>query len=217
MTPISPASPLRASPRERVFDLERELALAIGNVTPDNFQIIKALGIPRPMVTSCDLVGLARVRFGADFYEPDAAGEWAIIVAVRADGRWPGEICHPLARQVALVGHHVVDLVAFRPSDIRFFRRRLGVALILGYLPPPWFQPPIARLHETVVDWLLAGGDGVVILERSDQAVAQVLASCPRGFSTRSRAFGASLRRIIERPRPVPPIYLEVDNGRAAA
>lgn len=217
MTPKSPRPAPCASPRERDVDLERELALAIGNLTPEAYLPLKAIGVPRHLCVTCDLVGIARVDFRADTYDPNDDGEPALIIAVRGDGRWMSEITHPNPRAAALIGPDVIDLVATSLADPTKFRRRLGVALTLGYVLPRSFHPPRARIHRTPRDWLAADADGFVILERGDEPIAQALVACPAGISTPCRAYGAVLQRVAQRPRSSTPIFLEIGERKAAA
>lgn len=123
-----------------------------------------------------DLAGLGRVEIHNGIYQPDEAGEPAVIVAAEAAGE-------------------LVDLVAVRLHD-RATATRLGVATLLGE-----DAVEAARLHDQVLlvyrdplHWLWAGCLGVAILDwravrYSLDGVSQIKCATPELEKRLRRAF----------------------------
>jgi hypothetical protein len=162
-----------------------------------------AARLPRPPAAAQALVetglrlpagqdwGMATVAVGGPFYEPAPEGPWAVIVPAVEDDV-------------------LVDLVAasLRPPSVgRAVRRRRGDAQVLGYDrigEARWFERPLT-LFDDPVEWLLADGQGIVVL---DWRVAPGLLADLPGLVCQSDWLANRVARAFARPIPLPPLYV---------
>jgi hypothetical protein len=110
------------------------------------------------------------------------------------------------------------DLVAWHSRTGRLASWR-GAAFCLGDLeqlfnPATWFMGDALRVHQSPLDWLRSGRDGIVIL-RPGMAHAY-LAHCPR-LACADAAYARRVERWLERPKPTTEILVEVSAERAAS
>jgi hypothetical protein len=219
MHSLTPAPSTTASAaRDLPLDLDAELSAAVSAMRPLHVERLTALGVPQFLTCPVlPLIGVARVLFEGDFYQPHGSGEPAVIVAVRADGGDGLELEHAAPRAVALIGDGVVDLIAFTPTHWDRFALRAGNAVMLGLMPPQLLRPEPVPFRRTPLDWLRADAEGVCILDRRPHVVAGILASAHGGIVVADAEHGRALRAIAERPWSVPPIFVAEPERRAAA
>jgi hypothetical protein len=100
------------------------------------------------------------------------------------------------------------DYVAFRMDSPRGFWRMTGTAVLLGHDSlehAVHFQQPL-MVHESPLDWLKSGCDGIVIL--SWQHYWPAYLSDVRTLRTVNPAFGRRLRDGLKHPLPIPDIQV---------
>ena len=98
----------------------------------------------------------------------------------------------------------VIDAVAWAPSNPRRWWTLQGVGEVLG--DDHLFEAAMNNLplvvHPSPLEWLAAGGDGVVVMDAEDlRAVGAVITSDPE--------FGREVDRALKAPaQPTPTIYV---------
>jgi hypothetical protein len=133
-------------------------------------------------------IAATKVRFDDRFFIPDPDGENALIF--RAEDR--GE---------------VVDLIAWHTSKIASL---LGLGFCIGdleqtFCPSSWFAGGGLHIHNTPLEWLLAGRRGIVIVE--PRYVHTYLKRCPRLICT-DHALASDLNNWLKPPRRTAKIFI---------
>lgn len=158
---------------------------------PDLADDVRACGLSG---RALPLWGLAAVETGPCFYEPNPHGTFALITAAfdEAGG--------------------LVDLVATSLAS-RAMRRRQGEAVVLGR---PMIEQARALGEPLCVfadglSWLRAGCLGIVILDFD--RVGPLLDDVA-GFAVQHDLLAARLKRVLERPRPIAPLFVPAKESR---
>lgn len=170
-------------------------------------------GIPARMIARRDLVRVSRVAAVGrlfDFVE-DGTPSWITPVCGLPDGTL--EYPQPLEVIDQLP---VLDLVAWRltrPMDWALLR---GAVTVAGLIEPQNFGPPPVVVHRSVLDWLAADTDGVVLLTDKPRERGDIL----REFAEVAAADAKHRAELIadaSRPWPIPRITVRRDVRRAVA
>ena len=143
-------------------DLDREFALTTDGVTPVWIERLCKSGVSREVFYSHPpLVAVGAIEtHGGGLFEPAEDGCPAV---------WVG--CYTRAWDLA-------DIAAFYMSRPGRWWRRLGAADLLGESNYGAFRVEPIVVHRRPLDWLRAGGDGLVLL---DWSVDPVLVLCGAG------------------------------------
>jgi hypothetical protein len=165
------------------------------------------LGIPRINIEHFQLIGLARVARIADtdLYEPDPSGCLMCISPVLAQDPATPESRRP--ESYVRIGK-IVDLVAWDPEYPRQWVLRTGFADWLGCIRPQFLDPPPVWVRQSVLSWFRANCEGIVVLSRDPATIYSLLMEFHGGIWVEDEVHAAQLRRILDRPWPLPPISI---------
>lgn len=175
---------------DRQIDLVSEM-LAFAAGSGKYLAKLQALGIPGSTIATLGAstpIGVGRIATLPDLqFEPSEEGKSHIILPV-----WEGQ--------------GVIDLVAFNPADPNRWYRRTGLAPLLNAdeISQPRWDSGVIDVWATPLDWLRAGGSGVVILDYDDREIVRQLAQCETIITDNMTA--RLIRLEFSRPRPVPRI-----------
>lgn len=193
-------------------DLDAELCLAQGSLTEQQRGQLRADGVGG-QILRWGWAGALPVLLEGDLWQPCEGEPLAFVVPVKAaDGHTPE---NPNPENVLRYGD-VVDLVAFRPDRPDRWALRLGAAAWLGAIEPQFLEPRPVRVWRTPLEWLRAGGEGIVPLSHDPEEVRGVLLWC-RAIVAADVEHGRQLRRLLEKPARIPPIYVDRPEARVAA
>jgi len=135
-------------------DLKTEFLEACCSITPVHLAALQAAGVP-DTTFSLPMVGMTSIQtHSGGLFDIVDDGDLAVIVPV---GEWDG------------LNWQLEDLIAFMLDDPTRWWRRLGAADVLGNVEGFTIEPK--TLHLTPLDWLRAGGTGLVILDWSRDAI----------------------------------------------
>lgn len=162
-------------------DLAEDMRLAIDAMTFAACQALAEMGVPRGLLaqlTGAGLIGRLRVREAGSRWEPSEDGVWRLILPVED---WHGEL---------------VDLVALSSGDPDAWSLRLGEGLLTGWhalLSAEDAAGRIAarradgldiaaedqaatqlRLRATPLAWLIAGFDGICVVDWRPAAIVHL-------------------------------------------
>jgi len=145
-------------------DLAREFSDAVCSVRGEDLVAVFAAGVPENALQPSPIFGMASIETHGTFYKAVGYGHTgggggappsrAVIVPC-GTWDWPE--------------WQLFDLVAFKLENPTRWWRRLGVADILGNAASFTVEPK--TLHPTPLDWLRAGGTGLVVLDWSRDPV----------------------------------------------
>jgi hypothetical protein len=166
--------------------------------TDDELRWLLSQGVEEAAMSHPWIIRGGMVQFDDDTFEFVSTGVQAIIFRTEDCGE-------------------TIDLVAWHSRTGRLASWR-GVTFCLGDLeqlfnPATWFMGDALRLHQSPLDWLRSGRDGIVIL-RPGMAHAY-LAQCPR-LVCADAAYARRVERWLERPKLSTEILVEVSVERAA-
>ena len=174
-------------------DLWSEFLSAVPRLRRCHLDRLAALGIGAHEILAAGNAGMARIRRHAGgLYEPDDTGDPALIVPI-----FLGEIPapgNPVAEPI------LDDLIAWHPDRPNRWALRAGTAVTLGNAWGSWPLP----IHRTPLDWLRAGGAGVVILDW----VGAFLRFGDSPLLAQDLEHGQEIRERLTRPVPCPPILV---------
>jgi hypothetical protein len=162
----------------RSRDLIGEYLAAMRAMTLEDAKALEAQGIPfRAIATVCPAP--TRIRFTdatGNRYAPDPSGSPAYVFPVTVvDPESPHLIEDPQPEIAVAVGP-IIDLVAISPGNPACWALRIGAAEVIGAVEPQYalFCDPV-RVHCSVVGWLRAECQGVVILTQCPDKAAHIL------------------------------------------
>jgi len=180
-----------------MIDLGDEFSAACCNVTRDDLWPLFAAGVSEDALQPSPMFGMALIETHGTFYEPIGYGytigggagappRRAVIVPC---GTWDWQ------------EWQLVDLVAFKLDDPTRWWRRLGVADILGNAPSFTVEPK--TLHPTPLDWLRAGGTGLVVLDWSRDPVDLLLGAgaITAAETLKNKLYAAAARCAVQDAR----------------
>lgn len=131
---------------------------------------------------------------------PVGKADWRILLAVRAGAPNPdysdAGVAETLLR--GATDGEIIDLAACSPDLMRVTSRLLGVAPVLGWPQVPELVTARARVFETPIAWLKAGGDGAVLLCAENEA-QDWLMRCAAGVVAGRLPFAAALEKKLRR------------------
>jgi hypothetical protein len=180
---------------------------AAGMMTNSDVREFERLGIPRISIEHFQLIGLARVvRIpDTDLYEPDPSGCLMCISPILAQDPATPESRRP---EVYVRIGNIVDLVAWDPEYPLQWVLRTGNADWLGCVGPQVLDPQPVWIRQSVLSWFRANCDGIVVLSRDPGTTYSLLMEFRGGIWVEDEAHAVRLRRILERPWPLPPILV---------
>lgn len=189
----------------RTRDLRREMCEARAALTEADVRELQQHGVPLAAVATS--VGIARVSriLDAAHYEPDPNGVLAFITPVLIEDPMSPESSSP-ALYVRF--GEIVDLLAWDPQTPRKWALRAGLATWLGCVPPQYLDPHPVRVWRSVLNWLHNDCTGIVALSRDPAAVYSLLMGFPGGIIAEDHAHKRELRTLLERPWPVPEVFV---------
>ncbi|KFG90039.1 hypothetical protein BV98_002212 [Sphingobium herbicidovorans NBRC 16415] len=176
--------------RDRQIDLGEEMMHAAASAGK-HLDRLMAWGIAKETIASLGAyapIGLAKVeRLSNLMYQPNDDGEPHLILPVHEGG-------------------DIIDMVAFDPRWPDRWLRRTGNAVLLNAddIAAPRWDAGTVEVWATPLDWLRAGGEGVVILDYDNREVVEQLKLCETIVTDRVTA--RLIRLEFSRPQPVPNI-----------
>ena len=171
----------------RPVDLYGEMRTAL--YWPDKYVLLAPLDLDPD--TAFD-IGVSKVRPDSDGYVPDPDGPiLAAIVAV-------------------MPGDEIIDLIAIDLQRPERWRRRVGVADLLGEsnLIGLSFTGESLVVHAGPAEWLNAGGEGCAVLEYTPN-VCGLLRSIRGGLDVADDPdFATALERLLTEPERRPMVFV---------
>jgi hypothetical protein len=193
-------------------DLCAEMCAA-HKITVEQRKRFLAAGIPQRAI-NLGWVGVLPCLVERERFQPYDDGKPLAIVPVKVDAdQLTAE--HPEPEDVLSHGE-IVDLVAFRLSDPGKWWSRTGAASWLGCIRPQLFMPDPVNVWRSPLSWLQNSSTGIVPLARDHHSRWSVLAGLG-SIIAESIQHGDELRRVLERPFPIPKIYVRATAAKAAA
>jgi hypothetical protein len=193
-------------------DLSAEMCGA-HKITPEQRKRFLAANIPQAAI-DFGWVGVLPCLTEGERFQHYGEGKPLVIVPVKmAEEQWSAE--HPRPDEVLRYGE-IVDLVAFRLSEPSKWYLRTGAAEWLGCITPQSFMPDPVNVWRSPLSWLQNGSTGIVPLARDHHSRWSVLAGLGSIIAEDVR-HGDDLRRVLERPFPIPKIYVRAAAAKAAA
>jgi len=199
----------------RSADLAREYLAAMRAITPADIGELVDAGVDP--ADACWHAGVTRIAHMADtgLYEPDdETGGLAFITPVRVDDDVTPESPDP---EICVRRGAIVDLVAWDPRTPREWALRTGLADWLGCAGPQFLDPKPVRVWRSILAWFRAGCRGVVPLNRDPAVVYRLVMGFPGGIIPEDAMHADELRRMLERPWPLPEIILSREPALAPA
>lgn len=195
------------------IDLLAELREARRGLTAEHRADLLSAGVPADIINLYPLVGHAPVRVSRGLYQPAHDGLPAFISPVLVGDVLSPECAHPLehARHLG----HCVDLVAWHPAHPGSYALRTGAATWLGCIEPQFCEPPPVAVRRSVLAWLRAGCDGLVLLSSAPADVYSVLTCC-LSLEAEDGAHAAELRRTMRAPWGAPRVRVAANEGAHA-
>jgi hypothetical protein len=184
-------------------------------VSTSDIDELEALGVARREVEIFEMIGLARIARVTDseLYEPDDAGGWAFITPVLTQHATGPESQRP---EIFVRFGNIVDLVAWDPQEPRQWALRAGQTTWLGCVPPQYLDPEPVAVWRSILTWFRHGCAGVVPMSRDPVEIYRLIMEFPGGIIAEDELHAAELRRILERPWPLPAISFATEVRLAA-
>jgi hypothetical protein len=190
----------------KASDLVRELDVAIAALGEPGRRRLTELGIPPELIEPpLAMIGLANIRVSANQYEPDPHGGAALVTPVLIGNPGSPEAVDP-ERTVRRAGA-LIDLVAWRPDRPDMIATRTGAASWLGAIEPQYLAPSPVAIWRSPLGWLRAGCRGLALLTPDPAEGWRILSDCTGGVVAEGEQHAAELRRILERPWPMPTVW----------
>ena len=189
------------------MSIAAEYIAAVRALTAVHRERLLAAGV-HPGDIDLGMVGVARGRLAKfDLFEPDPCGALTYLCPVRIDPFNPLCIASPVADSAVRFGH-LIDIAAFHPDFPDRWALRLGTADCLGLIEPQYLGPEPVRVHRGPLGWLRAGCSGLVPLTRDRRDLYRLLSEC-QAIVAEDQAHARSLREVLSRPWPLPPISVD--------
>ena len=167
---------------------------------------------PETLLLTLPAATRATVRSGGLFEPDDREGGACFILPVRVDDPNSPETSDPAG---VLHDGEIIDLLIFHPRRPQRWALRVGAASWLGAVEPQYCDPAPVRIRQTPLDWLQAGGDGLVLLgNRLDRH--RILAGL-RSIVADDGHHANELRGILQQPWRAPPVVIAREGRRHAA
>jgi hypothetical protein len=186
-------------------DLPAEWAAAWLAMTAADIRELEEFGVTS-RCAKYGLVGISPIiRFpDSKLYEPHPSGISAFITPVRAEDRRTPEATD--AHFAVRVGD-IIDLVAWDPRAPLDWALRTGAAEWLGAVPPQYCDPDWVRVRQSPLDWLREDCTGIVPLSNDPARIYRLLMDFEQaGIYVKNEEHAIALRRLVERPWPLPDI-----------
>ncbi len=183
-----------------------EYLAALRTMPLEKARELAACGVPwTAIAAACPVPMRITINRAGDRYRPDEAGQpgWVMPVAAVDPGRSELiETGDPLA--VITTGPFIDLAGAYLAAAPGPWALRRGHAMVLGAIPPQYFEPEPVRVHRDVAAWLRAGCRGIVLLTRNRAAVGRILSQIERvDFEDAGPAFGTSTLAATRSGRPL--------------
>lgn len=186
----------------RTADLEAEWSAAQDALSKSDALELLAAGLPKGVIMH--MIGVARVRLGDRYYEPDEAGKWAYISPVRAtDLRSPYTDWH---YPWTVLGGELTDLVCWDVGTPSLWALRCGSAEWLGCASRNEPTP----LRRTPVAWLRDKCNGLVLLTRDRVRQYEILNDC-NDIVAEDEIHADELSAMLSYPYPRKAVFLSVE------
>lgn len=198
-------------------DVDAEYSASVLQVNYHDIQCVAALAGRRQALTaygSGHLLGMQNIKIEKGVWRTDPWGDRAIIVA---DIKWKYRPCPGLTdlpeKEIFLGAWYPTpcDLIAFKPGAPRAFWPLSGSAWMLGYdnlEEANFFERPLT-VHETPLDWLRDGCEGIVMLNWK-YYIPTIFHGVPK-LRFNDLDWARRAKAMFERPMPVPEIEIKVD------
>jgi hypothetical protein len=193
------------------MDLAGEVCASHAGVKREWREKMLAAGIPAISVALGWVGILPCLAEGNSFQPVERGGTEMVIVPVKHGDTFTPE--HKSPEDVLRFGP-IADLVAFDLDHPMRWYQRTGAATWLGCIRPQIFDPDPVHVWRCPLNWLRNGGVGLVPLTRVDREARDILLSVGK-IVAEDAYHAAQLKRIVERPFPIPPILIP-DTRRAA-
>ena len=196
--------------------LVAEMRAASAAMSKSDIDELEALGVARREIEIFEMVGLARIQRVADspLYEPaEDRGALAYISPVLSQHANSPEAQRP---EIYVRIGNIVDLVAWDPAEPRQWALRSGQAGWLGCVPPQYLDSEPVPVWRSVLAWFRGGCAGVVPLSRDAAETYTLLMGFHGGIIAEDQVHAAELRRILERPWPLPSMTFATEAHIAA-
>jgi hypothetical protein len=188
----------------RTRDLAAEMRAAVGALNRPQAEALVQLGVDPLDIAIFEMVGVARVRIDdkSRLDEPNDDGPLAYISPVCCAHPAAGPEAADVWRSVRFGG--LCDLIAWRHPGRWFLR--VGSADWLGSIPPQFLDPDAVPIWRSPLNWFRARCTGLMLLTGDPGTAHRLLMDCAGGIVPEDEVHGRELRRLLERPYPIPPI-----------
>lgn len=198
-----------SAPSELSVDLEKIWDGAVKALTFEHFQALQAAGVsPGALASAVDYsIGYAEIGVVNGKWRPEFRGRPAIVLpewahTAKGHGWWTD----PDGDDVDV---YLADLIAFPLNAPRTFWPMVGAVPALNFpaIEVVSYYGRALPVHETPLDWLKAGSEGVVILE-TRHYWPLILDGIPHLIAN-NRKFASQLLERLERPVAVPDVMFK--------
>lgn len=172
--------------------LAAEMRGYLGALRRNHADFLVGAGVDPTLIAIYQLVGAAYISEvpGGKWVPDEDNGDFAFITPVRAESPLTPLAPDPWA---AVRWGEICDLVAWCPKVPGDWRLRVGNAKWLGAAPLPSIDPFPVHLRSTVLNWMRAGADGLVMLSKNSAIRAQILSALDRRAVVETAAHRRSL------------------------
>jgi hypothetical protein len=185
----------------RTAELEAEHRIAVRNLeTEDAVELCNELDISFFLVAIHQMVGIMPIRLSGRFWEPDPESQYlAYVTPVRIDR--PDTVLTSEPWGTPRMGE-LVDLIAWHPEVPGRWFLRTGAVAWLGAVP--YGEPFPARIFASVLSWLQADCDGLVLTTSDPDELRAIVSELPQGIRTETPGLAALLEGAIRQKPTVP-------------
>jgi hypothetical protein len=187
----------------RNIDLDGEVCASHAAATPAWREKMIAAGIPAKSI-AFGWCGVTRCLVEGGIFQPVDHGTEMVIVPVKHGDAVSPVWSHP--DEIVRYGE-VVDLIAFDLVNPLRWYQRTGLATWLGCIPPQLIDPDPVPIWRHPLNWLRSGGVGLTPLTRSGRETRELLLGVGKILAEDAH-HAAQLKRALERPLSIPPIFI---------
>ena len=193
--------------------LAGEVCASHAGVTRDWREKMIAAGIPAISI-ALGWIGILPCLAEGNIFQPvERGGTEMVIVPVKHGDTFTPE--HKSPEDVLRFGP-IADLVAFDLDHPMRWYQRTGAATWLGCIRPQVFAPDPVHVWRCPLNWLRNDSIGLVPLTENDREICGLLLGIAQLVAEDSQHAGR-LKKLLERPFPIPPILIpDPRNERAA-
>lgn len=159
--------------------LAAEMRDALRGLDRIQADFLVSYGVNPLLISVYQMVGVAQIGPGPSrgLWVPSPEGEHSFVTPVRCH-----DILTPLAPDPYMAPRlgHIVDLIAWCPKQPDKWLLRTGEALWAGSAALPQMDPFPVYLRTTVLKWLQADADGLVLLSEKPHHCNRILSAVGR-------------------------------------